>query len=146
MNAWVAPTSALDALEATVGKTLFAVAVSDDGESTLRLTFAAGETLHLVTGADCCSESWWADVIGAASCYGAAITGARALELPDPGEDGRSRQDVDEVYGYALDTTAGTVTLAFRNSSNGYYGGWAEQDLSPPDTGWAEVTTNDWRP
>lgn len=128
-----------------VGRVLSGIAVSKDGETTLRLTGADGTAHYVVTEGDCCSESWWADVLGAASAYGGTVTDVRTLGLTDPGDDGRTRQEEDEVYGYAIDTTKGTVTLAFRNSSNGYYGGWAMGLAECPIADWQEITTNDWR-
>lgn len=127
-----------------VGRVLTGVAVSKDGDTTLRLSFAEGEPHYVTTEGDCCSESWWADVIGAAGCYGGTVTAVRSLDLPEP-NDNRTRQEVDSVYGYALDTDKGVVSLAFRNSSNGYYGGWADDTTSPPATEWQEITTNEWR-
>lgn len=129
------------------GRTLVGLAVSNDGETTLRLRFAEGPDHFVTTEGDCCSESWWADAIGAKSCYGALVTGVRELELTVPDDDNRTRQESDEVYGYAIDTIWGTITLAFRNSSNGYYGGWASDVPDVPNCPdrWTEITDNDWR-
>jgi hypothetical protein len=48
------------------------------------------------------------------------------------------------VYGYKLRTDKGHATIAFRNSSNGYYGGWLERhagempaDLTPIVDDWS---------
>ena len=38
--------------------------------------------------------------------------------------DGRSRQKIDEAYGYKITTDKGHADIIFRNSSNGHYGGW----------------------
>lgn len=71
---------------------------------------------------DCCSETWLADVTGV-EALAARVVAVRDLELPDPNGDGRTRQDTDRAYGVELATHRGRVTLAYRNSSNGYYGG-----------------------
>lgn len=127
------------------GRVLTGVAISKDGETTLRLSFAEGDPHFVETDGDCCSESWWADVIGAASCYGGTVTQVRTLDLPEP-QDDRSRQEEDQAYGYAIDTERGTVTLAFRNSSNGYYGGSAYATTDPclSELRWTEIDSNSW--
>jgi len=38
-------------------------------------------------------------------------------------QPGRTRQEHDIVYGYEIRTPKGRCTVAFRNSSNGYYSG-----------------------
>jgi hypothetical protein len=72
--------------------------------------------------ADCCSESWYADIVGVRTLLGEQVTGIERLDLPMP-LDGRSRQESDEAYGYRLKTQRGYTDIVFRNSSNGYYGG-----------------------
>ena len=136
--------------EGLEGRVLTGIAVSNDGESSLRLTFADGSRWYVTTEGDCCSEAWWADVLHAASCYGGAVVGTEELALPEP-TDNRTRQEYDSVYGFALHTTRGTVTLAFRNSSNGYYGGWAygaaelSKHVKIADDEWRDITTDDWQ-
>lgn len=129
--------------EGVIGRTLTGIAVSQDGETTLRLTFADGEH-YITTDGDCCSESWWADVIGAASNYGGIVQEVRAIDLPYPADD-RTRQKEDCAYGYDIVTTKGVVNLVFRNSSNGYYGGEAFDTETPPQTAWTPIAENDWR-
>lgn len=133
----------MTAFAGVVGRTLIGIAVSQDGETTLRLTFADGET-YVTTEGDCCSESWWADVVGAASCYGSTVREVREIELPNP-DDNRTRQESDAAYGYDIVTDGGVVNLVFRNSSNGYYGGWAFDSPKEPETEWVAITGNDWR-
>lgn len=132
-----------DAFVGLEGRELISIGVSP-GESSLRLAFADGSYRYAETDGDCCSESWWADILGAKAAYGGVVTGVRTLDLPHP-DDNRSRQESDVVYGYALDTTKGTVTFAFRNSSNGYYGGSSYAVETSPSATWAEVDSNDWR-
>lgn len=71
---------------------------------------------------DCCSESWFADIIGFNNLLGRVVTDVQDLELPDT-DQSRTRQESDQVYGIQLTTDMGHVTIAYRNSSNGYYGG-----------------------
>lgn len=141
-----------------VGRVLHAVRVKTDDQHSLILEFEEGPDLCVTTEGDCCSESWWADILGASSCYGSEVVAAQALFMEGnygpvgwvAEDDGRSRHEEDSIYGYAIMTKRGVVTFAFRNSSNGYYGGWAyEVDPFMPEAGetwaWRLIETNDWR-
>jgi hypothetical protein len=129
---------------------------------------SASEFHYAVAHGDCCSESWWADILHGPSCYGARIYAVRELDLRELGsafyeavkthprllDPTRTRQEYDQLYGYELRTARGDVTLAFRNSSNGYYGGWAEHltadglaDLARwrnAPLEFTPITTDDW--
>jgi hypothetical protein len=50
----------------------------------------------------------------------------------DAPEDGKTRQDFDSLYGYGVVTDKGEGDIEFRNSSNGYYGGWLELSEEEP--------------
>jgi hypothetical protein len=117
-----------------IGKTIQSVLVNAD-ESRLRFVCDDGPVTFEVEG-DCCSNSWFADLIGyqalvrhrVADVYEVELTEGNAppLDVPSSGRltaEGRTRQDSDEIYGYVITTDAGRCTVAFRNSSNGYYGG-----------------------
>lgn len=97
------------------------------------------------TDGDCCSESWWADIVGVKQMLGAEVTAAVVIDMPDVLDDERSRQEVDKAYGVRVTTTRGVCDLIYRNSSNGYYGGWSEwevaDDATPP--GFRQIT-EDW--
>lgn len=131
---------AFDNLE---GRVLMGVAVKK-GEDDLVLIFSGEAPLVVAVEGDCCSHSYWHEVIGAASCYGGVITGTRQLNLPEPDQGGH---ECLQAYGYAVDTTLGSVRFVFRNESNGYYGGWANdvkgvRELDPSQ--YVAVETNDW--
>lgn len=140
-----------------VGRVLRGVAVSN-GEHTLRLDFESGPAVYVTTEGNCCSESWWADITGVKQALGHKIYEVEELESYDAGDDGRTRQESDEVYGYKLRTSGGVVTLVFRNSSNGYYGGEA-RDCELADVirasrnpfyeneplRWQLIESNDWQ-
>ena len=117
-----------------VGKTIRGVEVNDD-ETLLRFQCDGGPVTFEVDG-DCCSSSWFADLIGYEALIGRAVAEVREVELAEgksPPNDvptsgpliaaGRSRQEEDALYGYVITTDRGRCTIAFRNSSNGYYGG-----------------------
>jgi len=81
-------------------------------------------TMYVAYGT-CCSETWFADIIGVEALLGATVTNVEAVPMESV-EDGRSRQEHDEFYGVKLTTTKGYVDIVYRNSSNGYYGGYIE--------------------
>lgn len=75
--------------------------------------------------ADCCSESWFADLTGYDALIGGTVTSALTVDLENYNvSDGRTRQEVDEAYGWKIETDKGRADIVMRNSSNGYYGGW----------------------
>jgi hypothetical protein len=137
-------------LDRLVGKVIERIEVSDVEED-MRFTFADGSDPLIVSAyGDCCSVSWFADIIGVSALLGHEVTDVIELQLPQDwmGGDERSRQEHDIVYGYRITTALGDVTLAFRNSSNGYYGG----DLVVNPVGewverlrWREIVDEDWR-
>jgi hypothetical protein len=101
---------------------------------------------------DRCSESWFSDIYQLDVLLGHRVTAVEEIEMKDvmPDynvEDGRCRQECDSVYGIRITTDAGTAMIAFRNSSNGYYGGHLNEKLSnpAPDTEWDRITGNDWQ-
>ena len=88
--------------------------------------FGAAKVLVLEATGDCCSESWFAEIINYQAVCRNVITQVSVLELEECEynlNDGRCRQDEDLVYGYRLTTSAGSCVITYRNSSNGYYGG-----------------------
>ena len=79
---------------------------------------------------DSCSETWISDIFGFSKLKGKLLqvqeiklTKSEVYSL----EDGRARQKEDKIYGYRFITELGTSVVAFRNSSNGYYGGSLEK-------------------
>jgi len=64
-------------------------------------------------------------VIGVEALLGQKVLSVEERHLEDP-QDDRSHQDCDEVYSDVLNTAQGRCEIIYRNSSNGYYGGWVE--------------------
>lgn len=81
------------------------------------------------TYGDCCSETWFADIVGVKELIGATVKDVEDIPLHENclfeeySQDGRSRQESDAFYGVRLITTRGDTNIIYRNSSNGYYGG-----------------------
>ncbi len=98
------------------------------------------------TDADCCSETWFADITGVNALLGEVITTAEFVDMPgDIPPDGRTRQDVDTYYGIKLTTPKGDVDITYRNSSNGYYGGSLTGPTDVvPEAGVLRDITDDW--
>jgi hypothetical protein len=113
--------------------------------------------LYCYPEADCCSETWWSEVIitdndgyngkdedweygngtfkqdcPSYKNYDEEIIG---LFCPDFSNynlnDGRSRQEYDQIYGFIIRTTERDIQFNYRNSSNGYYGGWLSYKWEP---------------
>jgi len=106
-----------------IGHKITDVLVADD-ESGIRFVCDQAHDIDYIVEGDCCSESWIAEVLNLPALIGQRVQNAVDLALPDRPNDGRSRQEDDAFYGYRLDTERGSCTIVFRNSSNGYYGGW----------------------
>lgn len=130
--------------DALVGKTVVGIDVSADEEA-LRFRCDDGSVVVWDTDGDCCSESWWADGFELNALRGGRVIGASEINLPGYDvEDGRGRQEEDEVYGVEIRTDQGVAKFAFRNSSNGYYGGWAGLGFDRAEMAWREIEGADW--
>ena len=121
---------------------VLSVSISN-GESALMLSLDNGEQVFLNTNSDCCSETWFADIVGLDDLRGESVLGVERLPLPEwvNVEDGRGRQDFDDAYAYRLTTAKGDCDIIVRNSSNGYYGG--DVYLHGKEEVWFETPT--WR-
>lgn len=75
---------------------------------------------------DCCSHTWIEDVIAPEVLIGEEVLAVEDLDLPDDLCQKTKTDHYEEemsYYGCAIRTAKGTCTIAYRNSSNGYYGG-----------------------
>jgi len=125
-----------------IGKTIESLAVSPRGDYLLFRTTT--RDVGYVTSGDCCSETWFADILGVEALLGERVTQVEEVNLPDyNADDGRCRQDVDSVYCYKITTGKGRTDVIFRNSSNGYYGGEIELTKEKEPEGMIEIT-KDW--
>lgn len=112
-------------MQEIMGKKILSLAVSDD-QNFLKFSTDTGDIIYKAVG-ECCYETWFADIIGVHSLLGATIINIEEISMDNYNvDDGRGRDDVDKAYGYKLTTNLGTSDIVFRNSSNGYYGGWIE--------------------
>lgn len=126
-----------------IGKKISGLRINED-QSILVFDTDQG-TVGYETYGDCCSESWFADITGVSAMIGGTVQAVEEVSMYDYNvEDGRTRQEYDEAYGYKLTTDKGYADIVFRNSSNGYYGGSIEllkRELSEGMT----AIEDDWR-
>lgn len=115
-----------------IGKTIRNIYVGQ-GESILAVQTDQGIVAYDTEG-DCCSETWFADIIGVSALIGGVVMEVEEAvpETYKPEEDGRTRQEEDEAYGWKITTDKGYADIIYRNSSNGYYGGWSYLMENPP--------------
>lgn len=113
-----------------------------NNEHYLKFEFTDGTQLIFEAVGDCCSESYFAEFIATRSLIGYKINDIKSI--PMMCEEG-TRQDSDKIYSYEFLTDAGVSTLVFRNSSNGYYGGWI-QVVEPEEveTIWRPILDDNW--
>ena len=118
-----------------VGRKVTGISISEDHE-TLAFDTDKGTIVYTALGG-CCSESWFADITGVCELLrGGAVKTVETIDMAGYNvDDGRGRQECDEAYGIKLVTDRGYTDIVFRNSSNGYYGGWLDDGAwrKPPD-------------
>lgn len=129
-------------IEVLPGRRVLALSVSQD-EDYLAIETDAGPIFLCVEG-DCCSESWFADIIGVEALLGQVVLTAEPVDLPDQPPDGRCRQEEDAFYGFKVATAKGYCDFIYRCSSNGYYGGWMSAVATLPDKPFRAIT-EDWQ-
>ena len=113
------------------GKTIKNIYIdSRENPETLTFETTEGELISFETEGDCCSHCWFADFFNIQALINEEVLGSYEIELEDYDyntDDGRCTQSEDGIYGYKIYTKKGTAVLSFRDSSNGWYGGWINQ-------------------
>lgn len=124
------------------GRKIDRLFISND-QSLLEIHTGDGPLYYEAEG-DCCSESWFADIIGVNALLGGTCRLVEEIEIHNYNlNDGRCRQEEDQVYGYRITTDKGRASVIFRNSSNGYYGGCLILRTDPHTLPMTEIT-DDW--
>lgn len=144
-------------MQELLGSIVNKMSVNED-QSVLKFETDQGDKLFVAYG-DCCSETWFADILIQNNFTGFRVIEVVDLELPNFVQkliesDGRSRQEYDTVYGYRVKLKDdrswqwSEIEIIFRNSSNGYYGGSVDFKESLPSwvesNNWIEIT-KDWQ-
>lgn len=118
-------------MEELIGSKILDIEIAGD-ELWLKFTTSSNSFIYQANG-DCCSESWFSEIINLDFLINHTVSEVEYLDLPLLNQvDGHCRQKSDRFYGFRIATEAGHTTIVFRNSSNGYYGGDC-QFLEPDD-------------
>lgn len=128
------------ALRQLLERRIDAIRIDGDEQHYLAFDTDAG-TLCMAALGGCCSESWFYHILGVKALLGHTVTDIEIVKDDADPPDTYSRQEEDKLYGFNIRTTGGMADVEFRNSSNGYYGGWLEAVKSiPPEVRMIAVT------
>jgi hypothetical protein len=104
-------------------------------DSTLKLVAADGREVRIELEGDCCSTSFFDDH---SKLDVRDLLGQRLMDVSDAGRDAPDpdpiphRDDSQEYHALHIRTDRASITVDWRNESNGYYGGtariWYEGD------------------
>jgi len=109
-------------MEKLIGNKIIDIQIAAE-EHYLKFVTEQGEFIYGTEG-DCCSETWFSEILNVDFLINHTVSEIENLYLPEPAvPDPHGRQESDCFYGIKINTDAGTATIVFRNSSNGYYGG-----------------------
>lgn len=125
-----------DALTALKGHILQGV-VTFKGKWAFRTE--GGHEIWLQVDGDCCSYSWVETIDLDQGVIGSKILGWDSISIGDC--IAREGQDCVQAYELRLHTEKGDVVVAFRNDSNGYYGGYVLEGNTPSKTDRKNVRT-----
>lgn len=132
-----------------IGKIISEVWINQD-KTILALKMSNNKIIGLKTEGDCCSESWieHVDMPYIFSYENPLELKVLSVEETEIGEVIPTRQDRDILYGIKMGMISlkGTyerkeeLCIEFRNSSNGYYGGWIEIEPLDDLSGFVRLT------
>jgi len=98
------------------------VEIAENKES-IKFIFTDGTIFTYSTYGDCCSATWIEHVTIPPDIAGTKITG---IKDDYPVESWSEGWEEIQKYQTAFQTPRGEIIVEYRNSSNGYYGGWLE--------------------
>lgn len=108
--------------ESLVNRKIISVQKFDDGES-FRIDFEDGSVFFRVEG-DCCSNSWIEHLEVPNDVKGATLLEVKDISMGEiPSPEGQNHECL-QSYETRFVTNRGEIVLEYRNSSNGYYGGY----------------------
>lgn len=109
-----------------LGKPLHSVEVSADKER-LTFTFQGGAVAVFRAEGDCCSSTWIEHLTVPDDVAGSAI---EAVVEGESTEEQHPEHDCLQTYKTSFRTAKGDIVVEYRNSSNGYYGGYLVRERS----------------
>jgi len=125
------------------GRELLSVDVSND-KTLLTIHFKEGKPARFQAVGDCCSFSWIEHLEAPEDLAGRTLVGVDDARIEqgydqEDDEDGYNSGDYIQVYNtrFYLDNGE-TITIEYRNSSNGYYGGELERVNDDGERVWNE--------
>ena len=134
-------------MDKLIGRVIQKIEVDKHEQQYLVFETDVGRLVYCAYG-DCCSESWFADITGVDALLGGRVVAVEGVDMGWVSEekDKRCRQEHDQLYGYKLTTDKGRAEIVFRNSSNGYYGGWIDEveEIHKDGPAEFETITDDW--
>jgi hypothetical protein len=146
----------VEQIDKLIGKKILKLEVNKDGQHYLRLTLdTEKDFIYVIAYGDCCSETWFADILGPSLALNKQITAIEETYRDcDDGiksynvDDGRGRQDEDKAYGLTIHSLGGDLDIVYRNSSNGYYCGsiemwWPTEEVSDDKYHYTETDNPD---
>jgi hypothetical protein len=107
-----------------VGKKIKGVVLHGDHTVLTFILEDGGKCIYVATG-DCCSRSWIEHITVPDDIKGALVTKVKEFTGQEIGGS-KHREDVTVSYQTSFVTDKGEIIVEYRNSSNGYYGGWLE--------------------
>jgi len=120
-----------NAIDGLLGHRVLGIEIDHNEQRYLRFHTDKGDLCYYAWG-ECCSESWFYHVLGVDCLLDQQVTKCTVSIMGDI-EDELVRQDYDKLYKITITTERGYCDIEFRNSSNGYYGGWVEQVEDIPE-------------
>lgn len=108
-----------------VGRAITAILLAED-RGAIKFVFDDGGEVIARADGDCCSQTWIEDVFNVDAALGSEVLAVEDVDLPEEWRTATKTEhyeDEMQYYGFAIDTAKGRCILAYRNSSNGYYGG-----------------------
>jgi hypothetical protein len=116
-----------------IGKVIASIELAED-RGAIKFVLDDGSEIIARCDGDCCSNTWIEDLINPEAAIGPVLK-AENIGLPEefqqPTKHEGFYEEEMQYYGFLIETPNGRCTIAYRNSSNGYYGGslvWPSDD------------------
>lgn len=141
-------------MEELIGRKILSVGI-DEEHDILRFKTDAGPVFYM-TENECCNWVYFNDILGIKEILGKVVNSITHHDCKDISHDSSAIDCLDE-YMITLNSDTGRCDITYRNSSNGYYGGycvnvpgdkpWENSNQEPPtaiaDFSYRELT-EDW--